>query len=270
MTYDFAEINGTTLHYQALGAGPALILIHAGIAHLEMWEDQIDVLAKQYTVIRYDVRGFGKSPHAPGVYSDHEDLHGLLQHLAIEQTAILGISNGGRIALDFTLAYPDSVTALILVGATPQGYQYVHITDEIERKDAAIDQAYEEGEIALAAELETQFWVDGFKRTPDQVDPAVRAKALEMNTYTLGLPPPPDERQPLEPIAITRLSEIKSPTLVIVGDYDLPDMIASANQLAMGITGTKLVVMPGVAHLPNMERPAEFNRLVLNFLANVS
>lgn len=268
MTYEFVEIDGAKLHYQVIGRGHPLVLIHAGIAHLDMWDDQVDALAQHYQVIRYDIRAEGKSANPPGVYSDHDDLRGLLQHLGATQAAVLGVSNGGRIAVDFTLAYPEMVSALIPVASGLGGYEFGDLDESTEQKWEAIEAAFEKGDIPLAAELETRFWVDGLNRTPDQLDPAMRAQAVEMSAYTFSLPKRQGDRQALEPAAISRLGEIKVPTLVIVGDQDLPDMLAIADLLAERITGAQKVVLPNTAHLPNMEQPETFNRVVLDFLVN--
>jgi pimeloyl-ACP methyl ester carboxylesterase len=266
LTYKFADINGARLHYEVQGSGPALVLIHAGIAHLDMWDEQVDHFASQYRVIRYDIRAQGRSSNPPGPYADYEDLRGLLDYLDIPQATILGASNGGRIAIDFTLTYPEQVSALITVAASLAGYEYVHIDDAILQKDAAIDQATEAGNIPLAVELETQFWVDGFKRTPDQVDQAVRAKAVEMNTFLFNLPEGKGEPQRLEPPAVSRLREIQVPTLAIVGDQDIPDMIEITNLLEKEIDGAKKAIMVQAAHMPSMEKPAQFNQIVLDFM----
>jgi pimeloyl-ACP methyl ester carboxylesterase len=270
MTNEFADVNGIRVHYQIAGNGQSLILIHAGIAHLDMWDDQMDDFTQHYQVIRYDVRGEGKTPSPPGLYSDCEDLHGLLNHLGLERITFLGASLGGRIALDFALEYPERVEALILVAPGLEGYEYTHIDEATLQQDAAIEAAYEKGELDLAAELETQLWVDGSGRTPEQVNPTVRERALAMNRHNLGLPKAHGLRQHLEPPAISRLAEIKTPTLIIVGDRDLPDMLAIADILAERVAGAHKVIMPETAHLPNMERPAEFNQIVLGFLEKLS
>jgi pimeloyl-ACP methyl ester carboxylesterase len=266
MTYQFAEVNGAKLHYEVRGMGQPLVLIHAGIAHLDMWDDQMEAFAGHYRVIRYDLRGEGQSSSPPGVYTDQDDLRGLLASLGLEQAIILGVSNGGRVALNFSLAYPGMVRALILVASALDGYEYQFEDEKTEQQDAAIGAAIEAGNMALAAELETQLWVDGPYRTSDQVDPQVRSKALAMNLHNLSLPPRQSQKQEPGPPALTRLEEVKVPTLVLVGDQDLPDMLAIANLLAARITGAKKVVMPGVAHLPNMEKPEQFNQIILDFL----
>ncbi len=143
-TYTIAPINNTTIHYQVQGAGPALVLIHAGVADLRMWDDQMAAFARHFTVIRYDVRGWGRTPFPAGEASAHEDLHGLLKYLGHEKAHVLGCSNGGRIALDFTLAFPEMVDRLVLVGTGLGGYKF---TDpETEALDQAMEQAYEAGD----------------------------------------------------------------------------------------------------------------------------
>jgi pimeloyl-ACP methyl ester carboxylesterase len=266
MAYQFAEINGARLHYDLRGAGQSLVLIHAGIAHLDMWDDQMDALARHYQVIRYDIRGEGQSASVPGVYTDHEDLRGLLASLGLERAILVGASNGGRIALDFALAYPGMVQALVLVASAIAGYEYQHVDEATEQLDAAIETAMEQGNIPLAAELEIQLWVDGPRRTPDQVDPQVRSKALAMNLHNLSLPSRQGEKQQPEPPMIDRLEEIDVPTLVVIGDQDIPDMLAMADLLAGRIAGAKKVVIPGTGHLPSMEKPEQFNQIVLEFL----
>jgi 3-oxoadipate enol-lactonase len=264
MSYEFADVNGTRLHYQMEGAGRPLVLIHAGIANLNMWNDQVNAFADQYRVIRYDLRGWGESVEVPDEYRHHDDLQALLAYLGIGKATIVAVSFGGLVALNFVLTYPEMVEALVLVGAAVGGYE---VADEaLIAKEKALDEAYERGDKPLAAEIAAQMWVDGPNRTPDQVDPAVRTAALEMILHTFDLPEDGGERLKLDPPAISRLGEIEVPTLVLVGQHDAPDIFAMADKLVADIPGAKRIVMPGTAHLPNMEKPAEFNRNVLAFL----
>ncbi|MBI1882247.1 MAG: alpha/beta hydrolase [Chloroflexi bacterium] len=268
----FAEVNGAKLYYEVMGEGHPLVLIHAGIADRRMWDDQFDMFARHYRVIRYDVRGFGKSrtientANASVLYSDHQDLYELLRFLDIDRIFVLGVSNGGRIATDFALAYPHMVTALIPVAAALGGYEYTDAATE--QKDAECDEAFARGDIAQAVELNLQLWVDGPRRTATQVNPLVRERARTMLTDLCQQPEDIGERIPLEPPAISRLAEIHIPTFIVIGDQDVPDMLTIADLLAQGISGAEKVVMSGVAHLPNMEKPDEFNQIVLNFLTS--
>lgn len=267
-TTGWAEVNGARLYYEMMGEGQPLVLIHAGIADHRMWADQFGWLARRYQVLCYDVRRFGHSHSiAPNAvtYTDHEDLYYLLKFLGISQAALVGVSNGGRIALDFALAYPEMVAALIPVASALGGYEY---TDEAtEQKDSDSDAAFNRGDIEQAVELTLQLWVDGPYRTAAQVDPAVRERVRQMMTDLCLRAEDGAERQPLEPPALSRLAEIHVPTLVMIGDHDVPDMLAIADLLAAGITGAEKIVLPGVAHLPNLEQADQFNQIILDFLS---
>src|SRR5260370_25285974 len=120
----FVETNGTKLYYEMMGEGHPLVLIHGGYMDRRMWDDQLAVFAQHYRVIRYDVRGFGKSELPQVPYADRQDLAALLAFLGIEKPYLLGLSLGGVIALDFTLDYPDMVEALILFGSPIPGFPY--------------------------------------------------------------------------------------------------------------------------------------------------
>ena len=260
----YADVHGARLYYEMMGDGHPLVLVHAGIADSRMWDDQFAVFAEQYHVIRYDIRGFGKSIMPPGSSSTSRDLHGLLQALGVTKAYMVGLSIGGGIAIDFALRYPAMGSALVLVASGLGGTQP---SAEMQRADAEVDAALERGGIDAAVEAENRLWVDGPKRTPDQVDPSVRMRVTEMNGALYRLPEVDSPRERLDPPAIGRLGEIHVPTLVIVGDGDVPEVIATADGLARGIAGARKVVLPEVAHMVNMERPAEFNRIVLDFLS---
>ena len=271
MTFQFAEINGTRVHYEVRGTGDPLVLIHSGISDLRLWDDQMQALATYHRVIRYDVRGYGKTPDVPGTFSYHDDLRALLDHLGVDRTAVLGCSIGGAIAIDFALAYPQRVTALIPVASAVGGYDPeetdVAAKEEREKLFAEANAAYEQGDFQQAAHISARVWMDGPKREPDQVDPELRARAMAMMADLFELPEDEGTEQPLEPPAASRLAEIKVPTLVVVGDCDVEEILMAADFLAEGIPGAQKAVIPGVAHYPNMERPTEFNRVVLDFLA---
>ena len=263
ITTGYAEVYGARLYYEMMGDGYPLVLVHAGIADSRMWDDQFAVFAQRYRVIRYDIRGFGKSIMPPGSSSTSRDLHGLLQALGVAKAHLVGLSIGGGIAIDFTLQFPAMISTLVLVASGLGGTQS---SAEMQRADTDVDAALEREGIDAAVEAENRLWVDGPKRTPDQVDPSVRTRVSEMNGALYRLPEVDAPRERLDPPAIGRLGEIHVPTLVIVGDGDVPDVIATADVLAHGIEDALKVVLPDVAHMVNMERPAEFNRLVLDFL----
>ena len=259
----FAEVGGAKFYYEIAGEGPPLVLLHAGIADGRMWDEQFQVFAEHYQVLRYDRRGFGKTDMVAGAYSHHRDLYELLKLLQIEHAALVGCSQGAKIAVDFTLEHPEMTDALVLVAPALGGFAF---TGDMPRQAEELELAEEAGDMAQVNELELQIWVDGPYRTPDQVDAQVRERVREMNLIALQTPDGLGSEQPLEPAAAGRLAELHTPTLVIVGDLDTPKTLAAAGFLATHIAGARKVEMTGVAHLPNMERPEEFNRHVLSFL----
>lgn len=274
-TYQFAELNGTQFHYDIRGSGPAMVLLHSGVSDLRFWDDQIDVFAQLYRVIRYDLRGSGRTPGLAGGTSAHDDLRALLDHFAVNDVIVVGCSVGGGAALDFTVVNPDRVRALIPIAAAVGGYEPQQTdqeaTAERDRIGTAVEKAYEAGDIEKAASLYARIWMDGPNRTPDQVDPVVRAKAVDMIMTMFELPEDEDDDYvELEPDAASHLFEINVPTLVIIGDSDVERLIAHAGFIAQTIPGAQQAIMHGVAHYPNMEKPEEFNRLVLDFLANLN
>jgi 3-oxoadipate enol-lactonase len=262
----YLEIPGAQLYYEVEeGRGPPLTLIHAGVAHLRMWDEQVAAFAPRHRVIRYDTRGFGRTRNEDVAYSNRDDLRRLLDHLGVERTYLLGTSRGGMIAIDFTLEAPDRVGALILVASGLGGHEEPESDidwDELERLEEARDWA-------RLVERETEIWVDGPGQPPGRVDPAVRRQMIEWNLENYRGDHPAGQPQRLEPAAAGRLHEIGVPTLVCWGDLDEPGVPSAGERLASEIRGARRHVFPGVAHMVSLERPAELSRLVLDFLESV-
>jgi 3-oxoadipate enol-lactonase len=261
----FLDTQGAPLYYEVAGTGYPLLLIHAGIADSRMWDDQFQTFAQQYRVIRYDLRGYGRSEIPAGPFADHEDTFALLEHLGIRQAHVIAISFGGLVVLDFTLAHPEMVTSLVLGAPSVSGRE--SSSTDVLRFGEEEEALLERGDLEGASWLNVRTWVDGLRRTPDQVDPTVRQRIYEMQYHAFTVPIPAEaEKISLEPPANTRLAEIHVPTLLIVGEYDIPDKIALVGQLAGEIPLARQIVIPDAAHVVNMEQPAEFNRVVLDFL----
>lgn len=263
MKKGFIETNNTKFYYEMDGEGFPLVLVHAGIADTRMWDGQFHVFAEKYQTIRYDRRGFGKTPMTAGDFSLHDDLYAFLTALDIKQAILVGCSQGGKTITNFTLVHPEMTKALVLVDAAIGGFVF---DGESPRQDEELEKAEEAGDLERVNELELQIWVDGPQRTPDQVDPKVRELVRDMNRIALENPQDLGNEIPLEPAAADRLGEINVPTLVIAGEIDTARSLAQADLLAKKIPNAKKVTMQGVAHLPNMEKPEEFNKLVLSFL----
>ena len=265
MKSGFIEVNSANLYYEMDGEGTPLILNHAGIADGRMWNAQFDEFARKYQTVRYDRRGFGKSKMVAGDYSDHDDLYALMKSLKIDKAVFVGCSQGARVSIDFALSHPEMTKTLVLVTPALSGFFYdgppPKQIDELEKAD-------EEGDLDLINELELQIWVDGPQRTPDQVDPKVRELVRDMNLIALETSEHLGDEIPLEPPAADRLAEIKVPTLIIAGDLDAPPSLARADFLAKNIPHAQKVTISGTAHLPNMEKPKEFNEQLSAFLSH--
>jgi len=260
----YAPVRGARIFYKVIGEGKPLVLVHAGIADSRMWDRQVNDFARRYRVITYDLRGFGKSDSPPGEFAHYKDLAGLLDYLGIQNAALVGCSLGGGTILNLAVRHPDRVAALVLVGSGVEGYQF----KDQETKDQwpAIDLAIDQGKYDQAADLEIKLWVAGPRRTVYQVDPDVRDRvhAMLISAYQAGQTQGSEER--LEPATLGRLGEVRAPTLVLVGEEDVPDIFRIAELLSNGIAGARRASIPGAAHLPGLERPAEFNQAVMEFL----
>ncbi len=264
------EIEGEQLYYEVAGAGPVLVLGHAGFVDNRMWDDQWAEFAQQYRVIRYDMRGYGKSDPVRGPVARGADLARLLTHLDVERAILVGCSMSGEAMLDYMLEHPDQVAALVLVNSVPSGFEMQGAPPpEIMEMIGALQQ----GDLARVAELQLRIWIDGPTRHADQVDATVRARAGEMNkiavqnnTWATADAQPAD---PLDPPAVSRLAQVRVPTLVVAGALDYAENLRAADLLAAEIPNAQKVVLAHSADVPSMEQPVEFNRAVLDFLATV-
>jgi pimeloyl-ACP methyl ester carboxylesterase len=260
----FAEVNDTRLYYEILGKGHPLVLVHGFTANTRMWDDQFEVFAKRFKVVRYDVRGFGKSalPIVGKEYSHTEDLKALLNQLGIDYAYVIGSSMGGRIALDFALEYPEVTKALILADSSLGGFQDWSKTDFDPDKEA------KEKGVEAAKDLMIKTDPNILRLAREKPDVAVRTKQM-ISDYSGWHFVNTDSCRSLDPLAIERLQEIRIPTLIIVGEHDSPDFHRIADILSKKIQNSKRTTMRGAGHVPNMEVPREFNEAVSSFLTNV-
>lgn len=263
----FLDVQAASLYYEIAGEGHPLLLLHAGIADSRMWDDQFPIFAQRYRTIRYDLRGFGQTRWEAGTFAAYEDPAALFHAFNVQKAHVIGISFGGKIALDFTLTHPELVASLVLVAPSIGGTQP---SEQIRRFFQEEDALVEKGDLQGATELNLRLWVDGPQRTPDQVNQTVRQRVYEMqyHAFTIPIPEGADEQE-LQPPAITRLAEVCVPTLIIVGDLDLPDKLELTRQLVRSIPGARSEIIAGAAHMVTMEQPQEFNRLVLDFLGEL-
>lgn len=256
-----------TLHHEVAGDGPPLVFVHAGICDSRMWDSQWRSFAGTHRVLRYDMRGYGRSPLPPEPYSNGRDLLDVMDAAGIACAALVAVSMGGRVALEVALAEPARVSALVAVGAGLPDHEWSPAAREF---FAAEDAAIERGDLDAATELNVRFWVDGPRRAPDQVDASVRERVREMQRRAFDLQLDTweqAEERPLAPGLAARLAEIDRPTLVLVGEEDQPDIHTIADQLVAALPHARFESIPGAAHVPSMERPEAFDGLVRAFLS---
>jgi 3-oxoadipate enol-lactonase len=260
----FAEIDGAQIYYEVAGAGHPLLLIHAGVADSRMWDDQWALFAQHYRVIRLDMPGYGQSQVPDRPFASHAQVAQLLTLLGAERAHVVGVSWGGRVALDFALTYPQMLDALVLVCPSVSGEEP---SEDVRRFGEEEERLLELGDLDAASELNVRTWVDGPHRGPEQVDPSVRDRVRMMQHLAFTIPEPEGAALiRLDPPAIGRLAEVRSRTLVVVGDLDIDEKVAMAKRVANEIPGAQLITFHGTAHMLTMERPEEFGRAALDFL----
>jgi pimeloyl-ACP methyl ester carboxylesterase len=257
------------IHAETTGDGGDVVLVHAGICDSGMWDPQWRTLADRHRLIRHDMRGFGRSPMPPGAYSHARDLVAVMDAAGVGDAVIVGTSLGGRVALEVAVAHPECVSALVLVGSGLPGHEW---SDAVKAYWAAEDEAIERGDLAAAAEVNVRFWVDGPGRRPEDVDPELRRHAHAMQLRALELQVPSylevgDLEELLVPDIGERLGEVTQPTLVVIGEADQPDIHAIARRIVAGLPETTEGSIAHAAHLPSMERPGAFDRLLEDFLS---
>ena len=259
------------LAYDDEGSGPPLVLIHAGVADRRMWDGLAAAFADRHRVIRHDLRGVGESLPPTGPWSHHTDVLDLLDELLITRAHVVGASLGAGIAVEAALARPGAVASLVLVA--PGGALMAEAPASFRPIWAAEVDALDRGDIDGAVEINLRAWVDGPGRGPDAVDPAVRAFIATMQREAFELPEWDPEGAPeheLAPPAAGRVGELDCPILVVVGDADDPVIVAIAEGVAAAARRARLVVLPGVGHMLSLERPAEFQAILADFLADVA
>ena len=264
----YVEVDGGRLYYEAEGDGPPVTLIHAGVAHLRMWDEQVAALRDRYRLIRYDTRGFGRTLCEDVPYSNVHDLGRVLDHFGLRDCHLIGLSRGGAIALDFTVAEPERVRSLTWVAGGVPGLdiqadaRLQHVWPEMERLEA-------EKEWEPLVELETQVWTDGPGQPRDRVAPQLRARMVQWNLENYRADQPAGKSQPPAVMAAERLSQIDVPVLAIWGTFDERPVGLAGATLVRGVKNAQSHVFEAVAHMVNLERPTEFNELVGGFLDEV-
>ena len=254
----FLDVEKGKIYYEECGAGSqTVVLIHDGIVHSAVWDPVWPEFCKSFHTIRYDRRGYGRSPEPATWYSETEDLATLLRHLKISKAVLVGSSHGGELSIDFTLHYPQIVQQLVLVGAVVSGMPY---SDHFLNRGMQNSKPFEKNDKAAGiANWANDKYVLGIGHD------AERKKLLELLTASPQDLTHNDYVRPTQ-AALPRLHEIKIPTLIVTGDADIPDVHAHAGAIEAGIRGSRRIVLSNAGHLPYLELPGEFTKVVIGFI----
>ncbi len=255
------KINGISLNYELNGSGPAVVLINGLTMDVNGWYLQVQPFSERYTVLRYDCRGQGQSDKPDGEYSQEmhaDDLRSLIDKIGIQKTHVVGISNGGMIAQHFALKYPEKVGALVLVDTCSYIDTLLEMIIKVWIKATEIGGSEFRYDVALPLLFAESF----IKKNLELI--------LSMKEISVKNNPP----RPIINLAKgclkhnvdNRIGEIKSPTLIIVGEEDILIPIKYSKILNEKIKGSRLVIIKDCGHVPILEKPEEFNKIVLSFL----
>ena len=247
------------LSHDVEGSGPAILLLHSGVADRRMWDDLVPALGHAFTVVRADFRGFGQTPMPPGEYADADDLDTLLDHLGIVDAAVVGSSFGGRVALELATLHPARVSSLVLLCAA---YRGVEATADVQAFGAQEDSLLESGDVEGAVELNVRTFLgpDADERTRERLA-GMQRRAFEVQLAAEEQDPPPAPRRvQVDPSAIA------VPTVVVSGARDLDLFREIAAVLVREIPGAEAVELEWAGHLPSLERPDTVLALLLDVL----
>lgn len=256
------DVDGGGIYYETAGKGPALIMIHDGLIHSVTWDDQFTSFSWSYRVVRWDRRGYGKSESPKKDFSHLDDLLALMDHLGIDQANLMGCSSGGLLAIDFTLEHPERVSSLVLVGPIVSGLSFSkHFRDRGSR-------GMPDSRAPVAEQIHYWAWTDPWITAAENITSKEKMEQIltanPQNLTGSGR----FARRPGRP-ALPLLPDIKVPTLLVVGEWDIPDVHAHVGAIEAGISGAQRIVLLRSGHLVHFELPGEFNQRVNQFLKSL-
>ena len=261
-TSGFVDVESTRLYYEVAGSGPPVVLLHGGWLDLRQWDDQFEALAREHQVIRYDARGYGRSSLGTVSYSHYADLAALLRVLAVERPHLVALSNGALIAVEFAIWSPTSVRTLVVGAAPMPGHD---LGPDFMRGARAVILA---GAAGRKDECRAALWGFAPLRVAATI-PAARERIdrmiVEEHEFAQGRP---DAPRPgfLDPPISSRFAEVTAPTLVVVGDGEMPALAEQAALMERSIPGARLSVIRGAGHIVNIEQPEAYTQVVLEWL----
>lgn len=257
-----AAVNGAGLSYEIQGEGPPLVLLNDGILDKRMWDDQVKAFAAHYQVIRHDFRGWGQSSSPQEPFSLVDDLYALLTYLHIEKATLVGSFVGGGVAIDFAIEHPDMVEQVVVMTPLLHGFRYSAATESWSQTWYAVARSGDK-ERLLHMYMDNPALGRRLKETPAL---RKRLEAMLLDNFAVYRTDFSQLLLGADPPALHLLPAVRTPTLIITGDNVNPDIRIIMEMLQRGVYDSRRVVIPQTGHLANIEKPEEFNRIVLAWL----
>jgi 3-oxoadipate enol-lactonase len=258
------DVKGTTLRVEDEGRGPAIILLHSGVADSRMWDPQIRWLSQSHRVVRWDHRGYRDTSNVPGPFSYAADVLSVMDALDIDKATLIGASMGGMMAIRVALMQPARVARLVLIGSNIYGFRSSLPDCPAELAERA-QRAEQNGDWETLIDVDIQFWIAGLHRDPSTLDPGFLARSRELLQSTYR----PQNGAVLTDVQISdvdRLAQLSMPVLVVVGEEDPPTILDAGKCIAEQAPRAQLVSMPNTAHSPSLEHPEKFNEILADWM----
>jgi 3-oxoadipate enol-lactonase len=242
------DVGDAKIYYEECGNGAAIVLLHDGLLHSVTWDSVWEPLCRKYHTVRYDRRGYGRSDLPKSQFSPTEDLYALLEHVKIRKAIVVGNSSGGALALDFALAHPEMVEGLFLIGPVVDG---MGVSEAFEERGKKNNAPLANGDVDAAAEN----W------SKDRYVIGEGHEAARKKLYETLVENPQNLKYTGEfqihnsPPSNSRLGEIRVPTLILVGEFDISDVHAHAGAIEAGIPGAERDIIINAGHLVQLEQP---------------
>jgi 3-oxoadipate enol-lactonase len=257
---EMAEVDGSQIYYEACGKGAqAIVLIHDGVVNSASFDEMWPQLCRDFRVVRYDRRGYGRSPAAKAPYSPQEDLAAVMRAAGLDRASLVGFSFGGGLAVSYAIQHPEHVDRLILSGAALNGFKVSkNFTSRITQVMLPMMIGNMDAVIANASK-ETWIMAPGNEAARAKITALIKANPQDLRHQM---------KDPIRdwPSDLPRMGELKVPTLILVGDHDIADNQAQSGAAQVLIPGSRRIVVEGAGHLMQLEHPKEVAELIADFV----
>jgi pimeloyl-ACP methyl ester carboxylesterase len=257
------DVEGGQIYYETCGPdradAPAIVLIHDGVINSASFDDMWPILCRDFRVARYDRRGYGRSPAAAAPYSPQDDLTAVMRAAKMDHASLAGFSFGGGLALSYAIEHPAQVDRLIISGAAVNGFQVSKQFNDRNLHIALPMIIGNFGAVIENARKDPWLMAAGHEAAKDKAVALIKANPQDFKHQV---------RDPIKawPSDLPRMPGLKAPTLILEGEWDIPDVHAMAGAAAVLIPGSTRIVVKDAGHLMQLEHPREVADLIADFV----